>query len=194
MCRRCRQPEHAARECAQAWDPVAPATGDADPVPVSVDPVPEPPKAEVDPVPAPMPVDPVAPVPGLSANDPVSVLSPVDVLDVPVVAPSASYVNAYISALHASKTLSAEFPEFDGANDGEKDSKSRAYVKRLLYDTFSAKDLSVTVDDFCRWSPDDFRRFSDEFFFRFSVPSKYTTEVIQYLEYNQSINSKQLVQ
>lgn len=75
-----------------------------------------------------MPVDPVArdPVPDPPADDSVSVPSPVDVSDVPVVAPSASYVNVYISPLHASKTLSAEFPEFDSDNDGENDSKARA--------------------------------------------------------------------
>ena len=160
--------------------------------------VPDSSDAEVDPVTAPMPVDPVAPdpVPYPPADDPISVPSPVDVSDVPVVAPScsASYVNAYISALHASKTFPAEFPEFDGTNYGEKDSKARVYVKRLIYDTCSAKDLSVKSDDFFRWSPNDIKRFSDEFCFKFSVPSKYRTVVIQYLEYNQSINSKRLVQ
>ena len=49
-------------------------------------------------------------------------------------------------------TLSAEFPEFDGANDSEKDSKARAYVKRLIYDTCSPKDLSIKLEDFFRWS------------------------------------------
>ena len=162
LCRRCRQPGHKARECTRAWDPVAPAPSDADPVPVSVDPVPDPSDAEVDPLPASMPVDPVAqdPVPDPPADDPVSVPFPVDVSDIPVVVPSASYVNAYTSALHASKTLSAEFPEFDGANDGEMDSKARAYAKRLIYDTFS--DLIVTPDDFFRWSP-DIRRFWTSF-------------------------------
>ena len=191
LCCRCRQLGHRARACTRAWDSVAPSPWDADPVSV-----PDPTGPEVDPVPAPMPVDPVAPgpVPDPPADGPVSVPSPVDVSDVPVVAPSASYVNAYILALHASKTLSAKFPEFDGANDVEKDSKARAYVKRLIYDTCTAKDLSVKSDDFFRWSPDDIRRFSDEFCFKFGVPSQYRTVVIQCLEYNQSLNSMQLVQ
>ena len=178
LCRHCRQPGHMARECTQVWDPVAPSPSDADSVPVSV---PDPSDAEADPLPAPMPVDPVAPdpVPDPPADDPVSFPSPLGVSDVPVLAPSASYVNAYISALHASKTLPAEFPEFYGANDHEKDSKARAYVKRLIYYTCSAKDLSVKSDDFFRWSPDDIRRFSDEFCFKCSVPSKYRNVVIQ---------------
>ena len=77
-------------------------------------------------------------------------------------------------------TLSAEFPEFDGANDSEKDSKARAYVKRLIYDTCSPKDLSLKLEDFFRWSwSDDIRRFSDEFCFKFTVPSKDRTVVFQ---------------
>lgn len=174
LCRRCRQPGHRARECVQAWDPVAPSP---------VDPVPDP-FAEV---PTPMPNDPV-PDPDTPADDPAPNPAPDPSVDVSVPdVPSVSYVNAYISALHASKNLSANFPEFDGANDGEKDSKARAYVKRLISDTCSSKDLTVKSEDFLRWSPEDIRRFLDEFCFKFSIPSKFKSVVFQHLEYNQRL-------
>lgn len=208
LCRRCRQPGHKARECTQAWDP----DSDVDPLPdrFPSDSTVDPAHAEVPdpPVPADASVsDPVPPVLSVASasvaaasarvlpvnvdgsddsvsaekavvSDPVSDLS----LDDPV-------VDAYVSGLHASKVLTAEFPEFDGATDSEKDSKARAYVKRCKFHVSQHKEINLRAVDFNRWSSSDIRRFVDELCFKYCIPNnKFKFVPVQYLEFNQAQN------
>ena len=79
------------------------------------------------------------------------------------------------------------FPISFICSDGEKDSKARACVKRLISDTCSSKDLTVKSEDFLRWPPEDIRRFLVEFCFKFSIPTKFKSVVFQHLEYNQRL-------